>query len=353
MAGRATKVPEAVPPGDQPVTLEQIERLAERHEGDTELARETSLIVEARAGSLSRRGDPLAKRLSDLMIPRHATRQVSPHAQCSRTPAVAQRPCRASSGLPSIGTGFTQARQAVTATGAHCNRAGLTGSMGPGRPCGQARRGPRRSCAGRTPRARRASGGGARVDRPGGQRHALLEVARLGAHHQRGRRVHQHDVAPRPHLTPEHPPDDGGVSPAVAALQIADGGLRDAEVLRTDPAEFRTTPSCTSAMWLSPVFEISSRPSAPCTTNARSVPSLGQHPGEQLRDASAYTPMSCEVAPAGLVSGPSMLKMVRMPDLPAGPIDVLHRGVEQRGEEEADADLVHAARHLLPGSARS
>ena len=35
----------------------------------------------------------------------------------------------------------------------------------------------------------------------------------------------------------------------------------------------RTTPSRTSAAQLSPVVEISSRPSAPCTTKARIVPS--------------------------------------------------------------------------------
>jgi hypothetical protein len=48
--GPRDECPQAVPPGYQPVTLEQVERLAERHEGDTELAREASLIVQALAG---------------------------------------------------------------------------------------------------------------------------------------------------------------------------------------------------------------------------------------------------------------------------------------------------------------
>src|SRR6185503_1732316 len=40
---------ETVPAGDEAVALEQIERLAQRHEGDAELAREAPLIVEALA----------------------------------------------------------------------------------------------------------------------------------------------------------------------------------------------------------------------------------------------------------------------------------------------------------------
>jgi hypothetical protein len=69
---------EAVPAGDQAVALEQVERLAERHEGDPELAREAPLIVQALARPLAARDDPLAEGLRDLVIPWHATGQVNP-----------------------------------------------------------------------------------------------------------------------------------------------------------------------------------------------------------------------------------------------------------------------------------
>ena len=77
--------------------------------------------------------------------------------------------------------------------------------------------------------------------------------------------------------------------------------------------ELRTTPSCTSEMWLSPVFEISSSPSAPWTTKARRVPSSARTRASGSVSAPEYTPITWALAPAGLVSGPSMLNTVRMP----------------------------------------
>ncbi len=67
-----------MPAGDEAVALEQVERMAERHQGDAELPREAALIVQALTRPLARRGDSLAKRLSDLVIPRHATGQSEP-----------------------------------------------------------------------------------------------------------------------------------------------------------------------------------------------------------------------------------------------------------------------------------
>ncbi len=66
-------------------------------------------------------------------------------------------------------------------------------------------------------------------------------------------------------------------------------------------------------MWLSPVFEISSSPSAPWTTKARIVPSSASARASSSVSAAAYTPITWALAPAGLVSGPSMLKTVRTP----------------------------------------
>ena len=75
----------------------------------------------------------------------------------------------------------------------------------------------------------------------------------------------------------------------------------------------RTVPSRTSEMRLSPVFEISSRPSAPWTTKARYVPSSARTRAMGSVSAAAATPMTWALAPAGLVSGPSRLNTVRMP----------------------------------------
>ncbi len=77
--------------------------------------------------------------------------------------------------------------------------------------------------------------------------------------------------------------------------------------------ELRTTPSCTSEMWLSPVLEISSSPSAPWTTKARMVPSSASTRASGSQSASEYTPITCALAPAGLVRGPSILNTVRTP----------------------------------------
>ena len=75
----------------------------------------------------------------------------------------------------------------------------------------------------------------------------------------------------------------------------------------------RTMPSRTSDKWLSPVFEISSSPSAPCTTNARSVPSSASTRASGSVSAAAATPITWAFALAGFVSGPSKLNTVRMP----------------------------------------
>ena len=75
----------------------------------------------------------------------------------------------------------------------------------------------------------------------------------------------------------------------------------------------RTAPSRTSDTRLSPVLEISSRLSAPCTTKARTVPSSASTRASGSVSDAVYTPMICAFAAAGLVSGPSMLKTVRTP----------------------------------------
>ncbi len=56
---------------------------------------------------------------------------------------------------------------------------------------------------------------------------------------------------------------------------------------------------------------ISSRPSALDTTNAFWAPSRANAPAIVSRNAASETPITCRVAPAGLVSGPRKLKIVR------------------------------------------
>ncbi len=98
-----------------------------------------------------------------------------------------------------VGTGSGQIRQAVTATRPLIvpGRARPRVNRGPGGAAGGAS-----GAAGRRHRRWDRStscvelpSGGARVDRRGGQSHALLEIPRPAPHHQRRRRVHQHDVA--------------------------------------------------------------------------------------------------------------------------------------------------------------
>ena len=58
----------------------------------------------------------------------------------------------------------------------------------------------------------------------------------------------------------------------------------------------------------------SSRPSAPCTTQARSWPRLFRTWARGSTHSLAKTPISCRLTPAGLDSGPSRLKIVRVPN---------------------------------------
>src|SRR6185312_5238059 len=73
--GARHKGAESVTARDQPVALQQVESLAERHQGHPELAREAALRIEALPGATAVRRDALAERLGDLVIARHATGQ--------------------------------------------------------------------------------------------------------------------------------------------------------------------------------------------------------------------------------------------------------------------------------------
>ena len=62
---------------DEPVALQQLERLPQGHEGDPELARQAPLIVEPLTGRGRARRDALAEALGDLVIAGHSVHRVS------------------------------------------------------------------------------------------------------------------------------------------------------------------------------------------------------------------------------------------------------------------------------------
>ena len=72
-------------------------------------------------------------------------------------------------------------------------------------------------------------------------------------------------------------------------------------------------PSRSSHVRVGPLGEISSRPSALCTTSARSAPSSRSTATIRSPSAGDGTPSSCRFTPAGLASGPRTLKIVRIP----------------------------------------
>ena len=65
---------------------------------------------------------------------------------------------------------------------------------------------------------------------------------------------------------------------------------------------------------MSPVKEISSMPSAPCTTSTCSEPKFCNTFASFKVKSWLNTPISCRLALAGFVSGPSKLKIVRTPN---------------------------------------
>ena len=80
------------------------------------------------------------------------------------------------------------------------------------------------------------------------------------------------------------------------------------------------SPSRSSLTRVGPVEVISSSPSEPCTTKTCSDPKSRSTPARVSVSSLSYTPMTCRRAPAGLVNGPSTLKIVRTPISRLGPI---------------------------------
>src|SRR5712692_8508504 len=66
--GRSDERPETVAARDEVLALEELERLAQRHERHGEALRELTLIVEPRAGRERAAPDPFAQRLGDAVV---------------------------------------------------------------------------------------------------------------------------------------------------------------------------------------------------------------------------------------------------------------------------------------------
>ena len=115
-----------------------------------------------------------------------------------------------------------------------------------------------------------------------------------------------------------------GIRRGVAAAQRLGLDLAQAEVLRRD-LEVCTAPSSSAATLVGPEVVISSRPSEPCTTQTRSEPRFFSTCASGSIHCLENTPTICRLTPAGFDSGPSRLKMVRVPSSTRVGADVLHR----------------------------
>jgi hypothetical protein len=78
-------------------------------------------------------------------------------------------------------------------------------------------------------------------------------------------------------------------------------------------SKLRIVPFSSAATKVGPVRVISSSPSEPCTTQACSEPRFFNTCASGMTHCRENTPTICRRAPAGLVSGPRRLKMVRVP----------------------------------------
>ena len=86
------------------------------------------------------------------------------------------------------------------------------------------------------------------------------------------------------------------------------------------------------------VVVISSMPSWPCTTSARSSAELAQRLGDGRQPAAVEHADELALTSAGFDIGPSRLKMVRLgASSTRGPADVAHGAVMARRHQEADA----------------
>ncbi len=107
--------------------------------------------------------------------------------------------------------------------------------------------------------------------------------------------------------------------------------------------------SSSSRTWVRPVMVISSRPSSPWTTRAWRQPS-GAAPRPSSRSATTpATPSTWAWAPAGLVSGPRMLKTVRMPISRRGAPAYFMAGWKDGANMKPMPTSVEAVLHLRRG----
>ncbi len=112
-----------------------------------------------------------------------------------------------------------------------------------------------------------------------------------------------------PSSTPSSMPRDSAAS-ATLRLRLADMAMPKSSGWISYS---RTTPSRSSPTMVAAPSEISSMPSRPQTTSARAAPSSCSTRAWMPTRSGWNTPIRMFGAPAGLVSGPRMLKIVRTP----------------------------------------
>src|ERR1700738_4291437 len=139
-------------------------------------------------------------------------------------------------------------------------------------------------------------GCGTAVQRFGADRDAFLQGFGAAGNDQCCCRVQQCDVAKRARLAGEH------ASPPTRPRPASSGVT----------SKVRIWPFSSAATDVGPVSVISSRPSEPCTTQTASAPRFFNTCASGCTHCLENTPTICRLTPAGLDSGPSRLKMVRV-----------------------------------------
>ena len=140
-------------------------------------------------------------------------------------------------------------------------------------------------------------------------------------------------------------------SSGVPARHAPSGGGLEADVSRGRRRRRRCRPSLSSTTRVGPATRELVEPIGARHYQCVLAAELAEGRGHGLEVAGGPTRRSPGgVAPAGLVSGPRKLKIVRTAELLAHRDHVLHRRVVARREHEAEADLVDARRPPRPGS---
>ena len=143
--------------------------------------------------------------------------------------------------------------------------------------------------------------------------HAFLQILGLAGDDQRRGRIEERDVAEGALLALEHVEQRRRVVPRHRRRASASGfDARKADILRLD-LEGADLAVLQRRDVVGPEVVISSSPSEPCTTQTHSEPRFFSTCASGSTHCRENTPTICRFDAAGLDSGPSRLKIVRVP----------------------------------------